>query len=768
MKLIALFMAMLSVGVLLRGDVGSSIVANGSFRDWQDTAVAEWRVVRAAIALDTEMSYSSRGALRMTLQEGGPSLLLQDVDLEPDTDYVLGLNLAKDGNGVVQIRVQPIVNGALLPAAESPLNWSNIWSTGFPWTPVKLNFRTQGHTRYRLTVVQSGRVGESMWLEDVSIRKAETAEQLRPGGVYSQSIMLPFHAQQPLEGARDVEELLVSGIAGEYAAVKLGVTAPQDLKKVDLRLKEDLLLLGNDRIPADQVVVRMVADQALLPLSKPRDAKAGENVGWWVTVRVPEQTVAGVYRGELQLLLGDKVARTIPLAVRVEQFTLPAPAIPMFVYHNERYFPSGFLSAEMRQAYYDDMREHGMNTVTVYNTPDVDGKRIDFDRDYTWEINQERIDEMNKRGYSLTAQEVEERFQFGLNQVLPMIEKSGLTRAGHPVLWLTHKMGRYAWGDMPTPVLQESVDKWLANKGWPKPLLYVIDEPEGHPDRIAAARRALDRINSLNLPVQKVTANVAVKELGADYDVWIQLEKRITSEMVLKAKEYDADLWVYNCNMHTENAALTRVLFGFWAYRSGINGVGLWAYYDAMNWYADADGQVHGENGRFGFARICPSPHGPIPTISWETTREGVNDYRYAMLFDQYKDELKQRQAALAEFASSGLSGAEREKALAESDWLPEDTSKHGAVQAWRKANELGKLHAVVVRARALLIESIPLDAMSTMGAHPFAALIRDWVPVTGVGDPRLTPENQRNNLRAYVRRMQAALAESDVILGGK
>lgn len=740
-----------------------SVITNGRFSEWADGSPVGWRVTKGDLLHDREMSYGSRGALRITKETShgdGPSILSQQIKLTPGGDYQLRLRMAKDGQGIVLIRIQPTENGRMVSGGTPALDWSNVWSTGFPWAPVELGFRAGEHDEYRVSIISHGRVGDAFWVEDVGILpKSQLNLSEDSYKLFSQSIMIPIEPLGMSSYAEEIEDLYLSGVPGEYAVVQVGIRSPVEVDGVDLQLSGDLLSESGERFFKDRVTVRMVGEQALLPLSQPSRVAKGGNLGWWVTVSLPEDLEPEEYRGSLNLSVNGRVVREIPLIVRAESFELPQSDIPMFVYHNERYFPSGgFLTEELRARYYQDMREHGMNTVTVYNTPDVDGKNVDFDRDYTWKISDERIEQMNKGGYQLTREEVDGRHEFGLNRVMPLIQNSGLTDAGLPVLWLTHKGGIYGWGDMPSPVLESSVNQWLDHKEWPKPLLYVLDEPEGHPDRIAAARRALDRIKKLDLPVPTVTANVAVKELGSDYDVWIQLEKRINPEMVAQAREYNADLWVYNCNMYTGNAALTRILFGFWAYRSGVNGVGLWAYYDSKEWYMDEVGQVHGQNGRFGFSRVCPSPQGPVPTISWETTREGVNDYRYAMLFDQLMEEAQKRADEYAGRSEEALSEEDKERLAAEPDWTPEDPGKSEIVRLYRKSEELKKLHQVGKRARSKLIESIPMDAMSTMGAHPFSANISGWVPVTGLGDPRLIPEQQRKNLRAYIRRLDQAL----------
>ncbi len=701
---------------------------NGDFQQWEEGKPLGWSTgAKEAYSPDPTMAGQSSQALRIEAlppEEGekkGPLTLTQSVRLDPERDYALSLRTAQSGNGTTLIRIHALENNKV--SGEAVLEWNNHWSSGYPWHPLTLKFRTGMEDHYRITIIHHAKAGDALWLEGVSLRTVEPEGSDVPFVLTTRSIMLP--PGEAMEAETEATQLLLRGCPGEFEPGQLVIKAGKALKTVELRAEGALTGPDGATIPADAVTIRMTAEQALLPLARPRALQAGETLGWWVTVRLPGTAKAGSYRGMLKVIEAGQTLRQLPLIVEVEPFTLPEPKIAMFVYHNERYFPKGgFLNAELRSAYYRDMKEHGMNTVTVYNNPDVDGKAIDLDHDRSWLIKPERIAEMNKRGYLLDEQEVSERYRFGLRPVMELIHRSGLVAPQQPILLLAHKAGIYNWGGIPSEALKAMMDEWLPQ--WPKPLYYVNDEVEGHPDRIEAARKVFDRLKELDLPLTTVSANIAVKELGHDYNVWIQLEKRITPEMKQFAKEYQAQLWAYNCNMHAENTQLTRALFGLWAYRSGVEGVGLWAYYDAMNWYADRDGKIHGTNGRFSLARVCPSPDGPIPTVSWETTREGVKDYRYAMLFDDLLARLEK------EAGRSGLAQARKE--------------------------QLATLLDTTRRVRKSLIDSIPFDAMAPIGSSPYGAAISAFIPVLGMGDARLVSEQKRAGLAAAIRAMTAAL----------
>ena len=122
---------------------------------------------------------------------------------------------------------------------------------------------------------------------------------------------------------------------------------------------------------------------------------------------------------------------------------LPDPRAAFLVYHHETYVHDQFLTPALRRAYYRDMVEHGMNTVTVYNNADVDGKRLDFS---------------HNTGYPAG----DPRRAYGLDTTMKMILDSGLCRSGQPVLWLTSRSGEkgYGWGGTPEPALKAMLGEW--------------------------------------------------------------------------------------------------------------------------------------------------------------------------------------------------------------------------------------------------------------------------------------------------------------------
>ena len=734
------------------------IVTNGGFEKWADGKPVGWKLNEGHFAADTAMKVAGGHSLRMATDPMQKARWLntrirQSVTLKPHAEYTLRFWAAKDGTGSLRASLRAVSQGK--PAGEALVNYSTGWTSFFVWTPIELSFRTGSSTTYELAINQYGNPPEPVWLDQVVIEKtgrrlaAPTPKDVERGfQLFSQSIMQPFDEQAAPAPDACVDAVRILLAKGEYEPGFIALRALRPLRDVDVRAG-DLSGPGGATLSSDRIVIRQLR-HSLLPISHPRFAAKDTNLAWWVTVNARGKIPAGVYTGALHVMVAGNAQATIPFTVEVLNLTLPKADIAFTMYHAEAYFPdASFLTERLRRAYYRDMREHGMNTVTVYNTPDVDGRRIDFSKNYKY-----------------PPDDPLRRHEFGLDRIVPMILESGLCTADQPIMWLVSKGGEYGFGGAGEAVTRAMLEEWLTRK-WPTPLLYVSDEPSTR-ERIDAVKPVLKRIQSWKLPVKTVTAGLDMDELGSLYDVWIL--HGATYEARQKAAEDDAELWTYNCNVPYTNAPFPRALFGFCAYRTGVRGVAQWAYYDAKNWTMDADGTVHGSNT---LSRVCLSAEGPVPTVAWEATREGIDDYRYAKLFDHLLRRTEEAITSCRKESAVILSEEDRSKIEArelrrehkfdpkapQEDWHAVDEKQRAGEQWLLAARTLEREFRAAHRARDKVLQTIPFDAMAPSGALPFARSMAHYYPVLGLGDPATAAERKRRLLISYMLRLQAALA---------
>lgn len=87
--------------------------------------------------------------------------------------------------------------------------------------------------------------------------------------------------------------------------------------------------------------------------------------------------------------------------------------------------------------------------------------------------------------------------------------------------------------------------------------------------------------------------------------------------------------WIYpNSALTSKNLAYTRYVFGFGAWKWGVNGVVPWTYQMSQGCNGNPFTVLDGPDVMVAY----PGVNGPIPTPTWEVIRDGINDYKYIYL----------------------------------------------------------------------------------------------------------------------------------------
>jgi len=90
--------------------------------------------------------------------------------------------------------------------------------------------------------------------------------------------------------------------------------------------------------------------------------------------------------------------------------------------------------------------------------------------------------------------------------------------------------------------------------------------------------------------------------------------------------------WIYpNSTLFTKNRAYTRYVFGFGAWRWGVDGVVPWTFQMSQGCNGNPFTVLDGEE----VMAAYPGVDGPVSTPTWEIIREGINDYKYIYLLEK-------------------------------------------------------------------------------------------------------------------------------------
>ncbi|MAE63327.1 MAG: hypothetical protein CMJ18_03570 [Phycisphaeraceae bacterium] len=413
-----------------------------------------------------------------------------------------------------------------------------------------------------------------------------------------------------------VDVVRMAAAPGEYEPATVSIRASKPLEGVRLEIAGALKGEEGQSIPADALTVRLVDPlqawtkqkdlEQLLIRSDGVDIPADTTRRFWITAKVPADAAPGTYR--TTLVVGRPSGKLGPDLMRLQtirKLTLELEVLPIalataaetgmafFMYNNTAYYAKGpggaeaLITEDYQTRVFEDMREHGMTTATVYLYPDVDGKPA--------------LDQRRENHLSMTA-------------TMRMLDQTRLVAPGLPVIWL----GAGAYG----PEHWTAVSRARQEHGWPELIYYAVDEPEEE-DRNVRVRAFMRRFNKYranhrDFGLRVTTAlgsSRGIQTVGHFYDLWIAcMGQRIgESGVISDAKMHDKELWTYDCMAAPVNAEMDRYYFGLWAWVSGVRGCSHWAYYDAGPQLS----YVHA------------GPDGPVPTVGWEAVREGIDDYRY-------------------------------------------------------------------------------------------------------------------------------------------
>ncbi|MFA6717305.1 MAG: glycoside hydrolase domain-containing protein [Victivallaceae bacterium] len=137
------------------------------------------------------------------------------------------------------------------------------------------------------------------------------------------------------EHNKKIKELSISAARGESESLQLGITSAEIPEKLNLSAS-DLVNAHGEKLSASQMEIKYVAyaidkygksyGDVLLPSYKRENAA---NNFILLTVNVPADAKAGIYRGKLNLKVNDKLVSSLPLKLRVYDFALPAT--PSFI-----------------------------------------------------------------------------------------------------------------------------------------------------------------------------------------------------------------------------------------------------------------------------------------------------------------------------------------------------------------------------------------------------------------------------------------------------
>jgi hypothetical protein len=209
--------------------------------------------------------------------------------------------------------------------------------------------------------------------------------------------------------------------------------------------------------------------------------------------------------------------------------------------------------------------------------------------------------------------------------------------------------------------------------GIPKEKLMVqlVDEPDDK-ERINAGKE-------LNKIAQQMGFKTLVTRKWSEVDVictGIPHDEREAATLKQMGKQW----WIYSGGaLISKNLAYTRYVFGFGAWRWGVDGVVPWTFQMSQGCNGNPFTVLDGPEVMVAY----PGVNRPIPTPTWEVIRDGINDYKYIYLLKNLISAAKLKgnpkanliESQLQQFKQN-LGQAPGEEEHQYGDWAPESFEK--------------------------------------------------------------------------------------------
>ncbi|NOX54700.1 MAG: hypothetical protein GXP27_09730 [Planctomycetes bacterium] len=165
--------------------------------------------------------------------------------------------------------------------------------------------------------------------------------------------------ERPLAGRKSTTALLFAS-RGEYEPFSFALQPKERL--TDVMIRATALRSPSGTIPADHVTVRSAEgghgeNRMLLELGRSWDMPAWSKELFWVTIHVPEQTPAGLYRGRVIVSSGKNDVASLEVHLDVLPIRLSEPPFCIGFHYQ---WPGNL---EVLRATLRDMRQHGMTNV---------------------------------------------------------------------------------------------------------------------------------------------------------------------------------------------------------------------------------------------------------------------------------------------------------------------------------------------------------------------------------------------------------------------
>lgn len=391
-----------------------------------------------------------------------------------------------------------------------------------------------------------------------------------------------------------------------------------------------------------------------LPDHTPFAAAAGQNSPVWVTVYVSPKTPAGEYKGSVDVIADGMGKVSVPISLRVWDFTLPSVSRLRTAYGNGMggafsYQGAGNIEQQRKlvELYNLDFFKHRVSPYYPYTAYDLKinrqdgGVKIDFSD-----------------------------FDLAIQKFFPYVNSFLLPRFG-----MGDDVG-FGKGpdadrmkiDFMRQVTEHLADKGVLSKGYD----YITDEPQ--PDAYDGIVEAAKNVRMADQRIKVLLTKKVEDKLIGSVDIWVPIGPDYDEQRCKERQSKGEEVWWYHCcgphhpypNYFIDYPATDLRMFHWITWRYGLNGILYWesCYWQDNPWQTPmsqpAERKSNWGNGDGHLlypASRTPSKDfvakGPVDSIRWETIRDGIEDWDSFRILQDRIDDASAAKKAKPAYASA-------------------------------------------------------------------------------------------------------------------
>jgi hypothetical protein len=469
---------------------------------------------------------------------------------------------------------------------------------------------------------------------------------------------------------------------GEYEPVAVAMRTLQPLKGVACQVG-DLQGPSGSKIPAAAWDIRTVkcwpqrlgsswsteyqVMPELLEPAAPLDLAADTTQEFWLTVKAPKDAKPGEYRAPVTVKSADGKQWQTTLRLTVLPFALAESERPVGMYWYDDHVKGEALDKQVR-----DMVEHGMRAVTINLAPKitaVDGKLV--------------VDTSEMRTL------LQHLRKLGLRGPVP--HNCNFTSAIKRALPEAKLEDAY-------PQVVAALEKVSNDPTALKLLYYPVDEIGNDDKRGQVARDLCALIAKVPGATSYITVNnyASGEKWGDTFDIWcgnVDYAPDQEAKLLAQPKRYMryGSSYVNDCRRARNNCGL-----GF--YKRPAEAMYFW-HYQCYNGdpFNDLDGDARD------WCAAYPGPDGtPIPTMDWESHREGIDDMRYIATLKQLAAKAAKGTAAQKKASATALAELQAvmdtDNCITQTRWAESLSHEEYNNLRWRLAQQIVALQKALAK----------------------------------------------------------------------